>query len=303
MSKSNHERTSARAQRRATHTMSNTKPSIIRTIVALVGQHPQQPLSPPDPVREAAQLACARWLAGFCAFQKLYVGQLVERTDIRVEHLLALNLGMARPDMLTPPQEAALREALTAGQEEDQRTLNLLLDLALGRNLPPEPSMLVWVLDDLEQNVWRQADVESMFAEHFAPADTREIEEVHKVLTHVQLLLLQILFLGPKSSQELHDEAIRRRVWGKAGLDSASFAAVVDFLIARGLVELIDDRWHNDVQLPLLHFQLTSLGIRVVALQRYIEQTRGQVLIFARLREWLHERQRQRLPVDTTATG
>lgn len=304
MSKSNHEHSPARAQKRQPHTMPTTPPSVIRAIIAHIAQGTQPALPDPDSISEVAKLACAQWLAGLRAYQGLYVGQLVEHTGIRPEQLLALDLGLALPGMLAPQQEAALREAFLAGQGFDEPVVTHLLDLALGYERSPEPAMLTWVLDDLERNVWRRGDLESVFAEYFAPADTRELAEIGKELTQVQLLVLQILFPGPRSSQELHDEVVRRRVWGKAGFDSATFAAVVDFLVARGLVQLIEDRWDESLKRPLLHFRLTMLGMRVVALQRYTEQLpQGQTTIFTLARVWIAEQQGRANSVDTIPTG
>jgi hypothetical protein len=298
MPESNYEPTPARAQMRNLHPMSHTTTPLIKALVAQAVQGAPLSGDAPDPVRESVQLACSRWLAGYRASQGLYVGQLIERTAISPELLLTLDTGLAWPDMLSAEQEAALRQALITDDDPDRRTLHLLLDLALGRARDVDPSMLDWLLEDLERNVWRQADIESTFTEYFSPADTREVETVHRLLTSVQLLMLQILFLGPRSSQELHDEAVRRRVWGRAGLDSATFAAVVDFLLAQGLIELLDERWDESIQRHLLYFRLTTLGLRVVALRRHIDKVSGgETPLFTRLRVWLRA---QETHINTT---
>jgi len=271
--------------------MKNTTPSIIREIIARVGQNQHRFAVTPDEVAQAVQLASARWLAGYRASRGLYVGQLVEQTGMRPQQLLWLDLGLAVPDMLSEEQEALFRAALFGDQAVDRHTLGEIMDLALGRERPPDPTMLAWLLEDLELNVWRQGDVESVFAEYFSPADVLEVDTVRKTLTAVHLLLLQILFLGPKSSQELNDEAVRRRVWGQAGFDSATYAAVVDFLVTRGLIELLEDRWDAQVDRNLVQLQLTTLGLRVVALQRYsLEARSGTQHPFEALAAWLQER-------------
>lgn len=262
----------ARAQQRDASPMRQVAPTIVHEIVTRCGQLRSTPGTAQDDLAQAVQLACARWLAGFRASRGLSVARLSELAGVDPQQLLWIDLGLATAGMLTADQEGRLRALLFDAQEADRTTLEEIGDVALGKVRLADPRMLAWLLEDLELNIWQQADLETTYAAFFTPVDIVEDQKLRRLLRPVHLVLLEILLVGAKSSLELKREALDRLAGGRIRLDNAGYAAVIDLLVTQGLVEFLPDRQDEKADRPLRQLRLTTLGRRTIGLQRYLRE-------------------------------
>jgi DNA-binding MarR family transcriptional regulator len=267
MSKSNRKGGLPRTQIFAPNTMKHTSPSIVHGIVARAAEMGPTEHSADD-LMPAAQLACARWLAGYRADLGLTVVNLVDLTGISPPQLLWIDLGLATPALLSPTQEDRFRTVLIGDQQADRHTLNEIISLTLGSARRPNPQMLTWVVDDLVRNVWRQPELEESFASYFTLTDTDEIEPLLKVLKLDELVIIDSLFAGEKDSDKLFEDLIRRRIGGRLGLDRATYAAMLDTLVTQGLVTLGDDCPNQFLDDVIRQLKLTKLGQQLLLLKR-----------------------------------
>jgi len=204
------------------------------------------------------------------------IAELSAYTELTPYQILWLDLGLVELSRFTDSQEQRLREILIPAVSSDRHTLNILLDLALGRPVSVDEQTLGWVLEDLEQNVWQQGDLEATFAGYIAPLDTQDVQQIQKLLRPAHEVLLTTLLRGARSTDELWKDAVKQLHGGQVRLDYASYAAVIDLLVTNGLVEFLPDQQHVPTKRELRQLRLTTFGRRVVGLQRYVREAQSE---------------------------